>query len=79
MHEGKVTITVSVAFEESINNVKKGSSFKSTSTFETLEGLHEKADVDSQKLLKDLKNDLPAKFSQPKLTDKPKLEEEATA
>ncbi len=67
MHEGKVTITVSVAFEESINNVKKGSSFKSTSTFETLEGLHEKVDVDSQKLLKDLKTDLPAKFAQTKL------------
>ena len=65
--EGKVTITISVAFDESVNGVKKGSSFKSTANFETLEGLHEKADVETQKLLKDLKNDLPAKFAQTKL------------
>lgn len=67
MPEGKVTITISVAFEESAAGVKKGSSFKSTANFETLEGLHENADVETQKLLKDLKNDLPAKFAQTKL------------
>ncbi len=67
MHEGKVSITISVAFDESVNGVKKGSSFKSTVNFETLEGLHEKTDVETQKLLKDLKTDLPAKFAQTKL------------
>jgi len=67
LHEGKVTVTVSVAFDESVNGVKKGNSFKSTVIFDTLEELHEKADVVSQKLLKDLKSDLPAQFSQTKL------------
>lgn len=78
MSEGKVTITVSVAFDESAG-VKEGNSFKSTAVFENLEDLHEKADVVSQKLLANLKKKLPAKFAQTKLGDKPKLEEEATA
>lgn len=73
MHEGKVTITVSVAFEESTEGVKEGNSFKSTATFDTLESLHEKAEVVSQKLLDNLSKKLPAKFKQSK------LEEEATA
>ncbi len=67
MHEGKVSITISVAFDESVNGVKKGSSFKSTANFENLENLHEKAEIESQKLLKDLKDDLPAQFKQQKL------------
>ena len=73
MPEGKVTITVSVAFNESIDGVKEGNSFKSTANFDTLEDLHEKADVVSQKLLDNLTKKLPAKFKQSK------LEEEATA
>ncbi len=50
MPEGKVTITISVSFDESVNGVKKGSSFKSTVNFETLEGLHEKTDVEKSEL-----------------------------
>jgi len=37
LHEGKVTITVSVVFDESTEGVKEGNSFKSTANFETLE------------------------------------------
>jgi hypothetical protein len=66
LSEGKVSITVSVAFEESAG-VKESNSFKSTAVFENLEDLHEKTDIVSQKLLANLKKKLPAKFAQTKL------------
>ena len=64
--EGKITISFKIDFEET-DEIKEGNSFKSSSSFTTLEQLHEKAELLCINLRKKLSDKFEAIFKQTKL------------
>ena len=67
-HEGKITITFKLDFDET-DEIKEGNSFRSSAKFTTLEQLGEKTEIACINLRKKLKENFPPQFNQTKLEE----------